>query len=113
MFTYQASIGRNTKAGEPMRKSEWIRFVNSVSDAMGTLFPAGSGNAKPEIHYGTGVWNGVSEDSAIVTVRLDSAANVTRLRELHGWLAADAHNHGQDAIGFLIGESILIPPTKW
>ncbi len=107
MYTYQASIGRNTIGGEPLRKDQWVRFVNIVSDGMSTLFPH---NGKPEIHFGTGMWDGVSEDSAFITVRTETPATEYQLRNVKVWLATDAAIYGQAAIGFTIGYSDLILP---
>lgn len=107
MFTYQASIGRNTIGGDPLRKEDWVRFVNAVNDVMSIL---SEGTDKPEIHFGTGTWDGITEDSAFITVRTEIAASDYAIRNVRDFLATDAFIYGQAAIGFTVGQSDLVIP---
>lgn len=102
MFQLQVSIGRNIGA-EPMSADLWRSFQD---DARANLYAHTTGDERTvEFHYGTGVWDGVAEESAHVTihtVRDYDRAGLTRA------LAVLAHVYGQDAIALSIGVTDLI-----
>ena len=58
-----------------------------------------------EVHYGKGTWEGVPEDSAMISVR--SHAPITHLHSLRRELGELADKYGQDAIALTIGTSEL------
>lgn len=99
-FVVQASIGRNI-GNEPMSKRDWKRFINDVSDALREQ------NETPEFHFGTGTWEGISEDSVHVTV-FRNAGNLSDIGTLKATLSRIAARYGQDAIALTIGTSVLI-----
>lgn len=101
IFVVQASIGRNI-GSEPLSRSDWVHFINDVSDAIREQ------NEKPEFHFGTGVWEGISEDSAHITVYRANITDEYRYA-IRQNLARIAFTYGQEAIALTISESELIP----
>jgi hypothetical protein len=104
MFTLQASIGRNI-GDQPMSLRDWVAFANAVADAIR------AGNEKPEVHFGSGSWNGVSEESAHVTIMRENAIDLPNIAFLNDVLGKIAARFGQDAIAVTIGVSTLITPA--
>lgn len=103
MFTVMVSIGRNVGAN-PLSDRDWTFFLNDVSSVIR------KGDYEiPEIHYGTGVWDGISEESAHVTVYRDSVTEGMRWAFREG-LSRLARHYGQDAIALTISEPDLITP---
>lgn len=101
MFIIQASIGRNIGT-QPMSDRDWRRFLNDVSD---TIRDQGE---TPELHIGTGAWEGVRETSARLTVYREERPTDATLNYLRAFLPVIAARYGQDAIGLVIAESELI-----
>lgn len=125
MFSYTATIGRNyststtvapSMRGQVMTLTRWGTFVDDVSEAMRVAIEktretdsyAWSEDAEfsIEVHYGKGMWDGVSEESAKISVL--STEPITHLNWLKGELGELRKEYGQDAIALTIGESELI-----
>jgi len=117
MFSYTATIGRNFSPthplpglqNKPMTLSAWARFVEDVQAEMVKYLQVWQ--VEPvtvEIHRGTGVWDGVTEDSAKITVLRNDYADADYLRELRQVLSFLAREYGQDAIAFTVGTSELL-----
>lgn len=117
MLSYTATIGRNFSAthplpglrGKPMTLGAWERFIEDVEAEMVRHLQAGQ--VEPvtvEIHRGKGEWNGVTEESAKVTVLRNGYAEYDYLASLHFVLSQLARDYGQDAIALTVGHSILL-----
>ena len=117
MYSYTATIGRNVPAsnpnpmfaGKPMPLTTWETFIEDVSADMHTVsnnYQAGV--ATMEIHRGVGIWDGVEEESAKITLLLDEALPEDRLSQMRRYLSELARQYGQDAIALTIGESELV-----
>lgn len=105
MFIIQLSLGRNI-GDQPMSDRDWRRFLNDAAD---TIRNQGE---TPELHLGSGVWGGVREESARITVYRDEAPTETYRAHLRAFLPVIAARYGQDAIGLVIAESELINRHK-
>jgi hypothetical protein len=100
MLTVMVSIGRNVGAN-PLSNDDWIAFVNATSDVIRNQ------NEKPELHWGTGSWDGISEESAHITVYRHYVTEGMRYAYREG-LSRLARHYGQDAIALTISEPELI-----
>jgi len=102
MYQVTVTIGRNVD-NSFMPIVEWAKFQDDVA---GILEELSNFNCEPEIHIGTGTWNGVVEESAKISILVDSAPvdivtlkkNIETLRD----------KYKQDAIALCIGNSELI-----
>lgn len=103
-YIMQASIGRNI-GSEPMSARDWTRFLNDVADAIRTH------DESPEVQFGTGTWEGVTEESARITVYRDEI-DTGRVAWIKQRLRVLAGRYGQDAIGLVVSESMLCTPTN-
>lgn len=118
MLSYTATIGRNFSdshpltglRGKPMTLSAWERFIKDVEvDMVRTLLGAtGDISGLAEVHRGKGEWNGVTEESAKITILMDGAALPRDVHALHSLLSQLAREYGQDAIALTLGHSILL-----
>lgn len=117
MFSYTATIGRNFSPthplpglqSKPMTLSAWERFAEDVQADMVKYLQAGQ--VEPvtvEVHYGRGEWNGVTEESAKITVLRNDYADADYLTDLRYSLEILASDYGQDAIAFTVGTSELL-----
>ena len=100
------TIGRNVN-GKPMSDDEWTMFVRMVGTGV-FMSQDIAENAKPtleETHYGMGEWNGISEESAIISLITDNPLNEKMLKD---WLIHMKHEFHQDAIAYQYAESELI-----
>lgn len=92
------SFGRNI-GNAPMPEREWRKFRRDVDNTLTETV-----GAPDTHHYGTGVWNGVKEESAIVTVFEPREEYVpllvNRLSEL-------ANRYDQDAIAVTTGNVVF------
>lgn len=122
MYSYTATIGRNVPAtnpnpmhaGKPMTLTTWEQFVEDVKADMLTVsnnYQAGV--ATMEIHRGKGIWDGVEEESAKITLLLDEALPKDHVNQMRRYLSELARQYGQDAIALTIGESELIGQPIW
>lgn len=100
-YIIQASIGRNIGT-EPMSSRDWSRFLNDVGD---TIRMQGE---YPEVHFGTGSWEGIREESAHLTFYRDAMPEPDSLLTMTDRLATLAGQYGQDAIGLVVSQSLLI-----
>ena len=107
MNTYTVTIGRNV-ADLPMPELEWDTFIDCVQEVLAAV----TDDSAIETHLGTGIWDGVVEESAKVTLLTD-----TKLKEYEeGYLVLNfqrlARQFHQDAIAYTVGESTLITPSS-
>lgn len=115
MYSYTATVGRNVPRTlivdgvnrkldpVPMSLTEWGQFVEDVEADMLSAVPSDI----CELHRGTGVWDGVEEESAKITLLRHAEASPEMLSELRRLLSENARQYGQDAIALTIGESEL------
>ena len=112
MHSYTATIGRNysnsvavppSMRGQAMTLTRWERFIEDVKEDMLHAIPS----ELAEIHRGKGVWDGVEEESAKITLLRHSKATDDMLDELRRLLSENARQYGQDAIALTIGTSEL------
>lgn len=106
----QLNIGRNVGT-EPMAADVWERFAGACADALAYAardLMAGvtrtAMRADVQTHYGTGVWEGVREDSAHVSLFSVHGIDVATLRES---VAELAHDYGQGAIALVVGSELV------
>lgn len=116
MFSYTATIGRNFSPthplpglqNKPMSLSAWGRFVEDVqADMYRFAVESAIHVEESEVHYGKGVWDGVEEESAKITILTTSRADDGGLNILRNYLSENARGYGQDAIALTVGASEL------
>ena len=100
MRTVMVSVGRNI-GNVPMSDKDWTTFVNRVADAIRRA------NESPEIHFGHGVWDGIREESAHITVYRNTDTEIPRTM-IYERLRYLAKYFGQDAIALTISEPTLV-----
>ena len=121
MYSYTATIGRNVpdmhdqrddvtgqRIQVPMSDEQWATFVEDVKADMASTYAdlyLDGAERTFEVHYGKGVWEGVEEESAKITLLSDQP--LTHLSYLRQALANLAEEYGQDAIALTIGTSEL------
>lgn len=107
------TIGRNVPDNSPdttvpdplpMSSLDWTEFQNAVASALWQTSST-NGEAWEERHYGTAVWDGVTEESAKITLLNASFTHVVALRQR---LETIRGMYGQDAIALSVGTSDLI-----
>ena len=107
MYVYTATIGRNYVSTNfltcQLTLTEWEQFIEDVEADMLRAVPSDI----VEIHRGKGVWDGVEEESAKITLLRHSEATDDMLYELRRYLSENARHYGQDAFALTIGESEL------
>lgn len=112
MFTITLTLGRNLgkaagdDAGKPMADNEWAAALAVAENIL--VGCAGTAGSWVETHIGIGVWEGVAEESAKITLGAADLAFADLVRERVARLAAGAQ---QDAIALAIGTSELVTPT--
>lgn len=99
------TIGRNI-GRVPMALPDWATFSTAVRDRLAWHLEG----ATVTEHDGTGDWEGVREESVVITaygapVTLNAQILLTRD------LATLARNFEQDAIAVTFGRSVLVKPT--
>ena len=108
MYVYSLTIGRNI-GSEPMTKLSWGWFQY---DAMEMLRSAALDAAlhvdAEERSFGTGVWDGIPEDNATLSIRTTAKMDDSVLNRLRKSAKALAATYRQDAIALTIGTSELI-----
>ena len=106
MYSYTATIGRNV--GEtPMSDLDWDQFRADVTADMHRFAVESAVHVEcVETHYGKGVWYGVEEDSAKITMLTTTQADNPGI--LRRYLSENARHYGQDAIALTIGECELV-----
>ena len=96
--TLTISVGRNV-GSTPMSDDDWLTFRSVVSFAIGATV-----GRHDTIHSGTGIWNGVPEDSTIWTLFTPRPY----LSKLVEELAEVARAFDQDTIAVTIGQPIVV-----
>ena len=126
MYSYTATIGRNltsfvyderdthqdgepTRVQVPMSEQNWADFVDTIeAHFAGLILDWQDADAVVETHRGTGIWDGVEEESAKITLLSSGTMNPTELGQTRVLLNKLANKYNQEAIAFTIGESELI-----
>lgn len=105
----QLNIGRNVGT-EPMSPWMWEWFADGAANAlMGATHVAAGGRTTVgrddvQIHHGRGVWDGVAEDSAHVSLFWADGLDVDYIRTT---AASLAQMFGQDAVAVIIGSELV------
>lgn len=118
MLVYTVTIGRNystgtsvppSMRGKAMPITLWEQFIEDVTADMAKALLGGTGEIGDvaEVHRGTGIWQGVEEESAKITMLLDLPALDDDLDTLRNYLSENARQYGQDSIALTIGQSEL------
>lgn len=108
----QLNIGRGVgNDGVTMAADVWERFVGACGDALAYAardLAAGVTRTemagRVEVHHGSGVWQGVREDSAHVSLFNEHGISIAALRES---VADLAHDYGQDAVALIVGSELI------
>ena len=124
MYSLTVTIGRNVPdmhdqrddvTGEriqaPMPLVHWETFVDEVAELLTSFAVTDNPEFDEdavEVHYGRGVWDGVEEDSAKVTLLSHGTLNASENRRLNKVLTNLRHKYNQDAIAVTTGTSTLI-----
>lgn len=102
------TIGRNVSNGDPgpegqmaMTDGRWDTFVHDVADQLGALLKP-SATFGP--FYGTGEWEGVTEESAVWSLTVGYTSRVEHVESI---LSTLARSYGQDAIAWTSAASHL------
>ena len=105
----QLNIGRNV-GNTPMAQDRWEWFVNMAQFILiGAQHriggsPAGDSQwADTQVHYGTGIWNGATEESAHISLFWEQGMDVDYIREQAG---AVARMFEQEAIAVIVGSEL-------
>ncbi len=111
MHTYTVTIGRHVGT-EPMPEHEWAMFEDRINETLcyfgGEQHREGGDPSMIETHRGTGVWDGVEEESIKMTLLTTTPIRPLNLEVLRKDLGQIAYHHRQDAIALTIGTSELI-----
>lgn len=102
MYSITATFGRNV-GSTPMTLTNWELFKGDVAADM----QAALNTPTHELHTGKGVWQGVEEESAKVTILRESEPTASELDATRRFLSELARQWGQDAIALTIGKSEL------
>lgn len=105
MQSITVTIGRNV-GSTPMNRKKWSNFIDCVQEVFAAITPDPSWI---ELHLGSGTWEGVTEDSAKVTLLIGDL-NQDDLDYLRVNLRRLARMFKQDAIALVVAESQLIKP---
>lgn len=103
MHVITVTIGRNV-GDTPMSLTLWEQFIEDVKADMLHAVPSDLA----EIHRGVGVWDGVEEESAKLTLLRHAKPSDDMLAELRAYLSENARHYGQDAIALTLGKSELV-----
>ena len=109
MYEYDVTIGRNV-GSKPMPRPLWDSFSASVVE---TLTWAGSRReADPtvEVRHGITSWQGQSEHSHRITLRVNEELYPETLAQVRAELAECAQAYQQEAIALAVASSELIYP---
>jgi hypothetical protein len=115
MKTATVTIGRNI-GNEPMSQTEWNNFIDQTTNALKAFETQvyGLGDTWTELHLGQGSWNGITEDSAKITLFYQepksSFTNDEQEAEddLRKTLGDLAYRFEQDAVALNFGHSVLV-----
>ena len=105
----QLNIGRNV-GNTPMPQDRWEWFVNTAQSVlMGAQHrvagsPSGeSQRADTQVHYGAGIWGGVAEESAHISLFWEQGMDADYIREQ---AAVVARMFEQDAVAVIVGSEL-------
>ena len=100
----QVNIGRNVR-NMPMPEKFWNEFQDDVVNILERLKERSDmGHEVPEIHLGTGVWNGRMEESAKISLYPEGGFDLDAIREELRWLKRE---YLQDNIALIIGSELI------
>lgn len=105
----QVNIGRNfehsTLGTMPMVGEAWREFQERVVHILLQLREhTDMGEPSVEIHTGTGVWDGVPEESAKISMYNEGGFDLDAIR---GHLAELKANYKQDNIALIVGSELI------
>ena len=116
MYAYTATIGRNysnalvvppSMRGQAMTPTRWERFIEDVKSDMASTYAnlyLDGAERTFEVHYGKGVWEGVEEESAKITLLAEFELDERGLSELRRLLSENARYYDQDAIALTVAD---------
>ena len=98
-----------------MSDERWMEFQYAVSLRMGIAAMGKDGKPSGpdlsiavahdcQLHYGRGMWDGVPEDSAHISIFWEPGLDVEQLRAM---LKSLARRFGQDAIALIAGSELV------
>lgn len=98
--TLTVTIGRNLpkEDNRAMSRRDWARFQDEIERVVQVHTGRDGSNT---VHYGTGIWDGVPEESAILTwfsIELDDLSHA----RIVSWLGQVARAFGQDSIAVML-----------
>ena len=105
----QLNIGRNV-GNVPMDDKRWEWFVSAAQSVlMGAQhrIPCGHGDAlrtEVHLHLGAGVWGGVAEESAHVSLYWETGMDADYITEQAGVMA---RMFDQDAVAVILGSKLI------
>ncbi len=100
----QVNIGRNVR-NMPMAEKFWNEFQDDVVNVLESLKEhSDMGHEVPEIHLGTGVWNGRMEESAKISLYHEGGFDLDAIR---GELRRLKKEYLQDNIALIIGSELI------
>lgn len=107
----QVNIGRNfvpnefNKFGGELSDLEWNSFQDDVVRILESLKEhSDMGHEVPEIHLGTGVWDGKLEESAKISLYHEGGFDLDGIREQLFRLKKE---YSQDSIALIIGSELI------
>ena len=111
LTTYaQLNIGRNV-GNAPMEQDRWEWFVSTAqSILMGAQHRVGGSpsgeslRADTQVHYGAGIWAGVAEESAHISLFWEHGIDADYVREQAGVVA---RMFEQDAVAVIVGSELV------
>lgn len=98
------TVGRNTPNGAPLSEPAWNEFVRSAYTRVSWSLGGASKVFGP--FYGSGEWEGVTEESATVTILAgpETRGHVSVINDV---LSDLAESYAQDAVAWSYGPSML------
>ena len=105
----QLNIGRNV-GNVPMDDKQWEWFISTAQSVlMGAqhLIPCGHGDAQRndvQVHRGAGVWGGVAEESAHVSLYWETGMDADYIAEQAGVMA---RMFEQEAIAVILDSTLI------
>ena len=107
----QVNIGRNfvpnrfNDSGGILSEVDWYEFQDGVASILERCREhSDMGHEVPEIHLGTGVWNGRMEESAKISLYHEGGFDLDAIREQLFRLKKE---YNQDSIALLIGSELI------
>lgn len=100
----QVNIGRNVR-NMPMAEKFWNEFQDDVVNILEQLREhSDMGHEVPEIHLGTGVWDGRIEESAKISLYHEGGFDLDAIREELRRLKKE---YLQDNIALIVGSELI------